>query len=197
MHDIPQTVHMKLNRVIIGDIPSRLYIFVAPSDTFLAHNPTKNPYVYKFPGITKFSLEYGDKEWPRKDGVEFRKVPGDLITKNGIRTLTDAEVERLVTHNWNSYDILRGPFTAPNFLHKMAVKEKEWFKYCCVMAVDLTPLACDFFNTDLRGPKSEGAIAINIKFAGVMPPDFKLVTISEFKNMVTWSVPDFKITMDV
>jgi hypothetical protein len=65
------------------------------------------------------------------------------------------------------------------------------------MAVDLTPLACDFFNTDLRGPKSEGAIAINIKFAGVMPPDFKLVTISEFKNMVTWSVPDFKITMDV
>jgi hypothetical protein len=196
MHDIHQTIHMKLNRAIIGDVPSRLFLFVARSDTFLAHNPTRNPYVYKFPGITKFSLEYGDKEWPRKDGVEFRHVPTDLMDKNRIRTLTDAEVEKLVIHNTRAYDILRGPFTAPNFLHKMAVKEKEWFKYCCVLCVDFSPLGCDFFNPDLRGPKSVGDIAIKIRFSGVMPADHKLVTISEYKNMVTWTVPDFKLSMD-
>jgi hypothetical protein len=64
------------------------------------------------------------------------------------------------------------------------------------MCVDFSPLGCDFFNPDLRGPKSVGDIAIKIRFAGIMPADYKLVTISEYKNMVTWSVPDFKLSMD-
>ena len=197
MHEIPQTNHMKINRAIIGDIPSRVYLFVAPSNHFLANNSTRNPYVYKFPFITRFTLKYGDKEWPRKGGVEILGVPDNVRDGDYIRTLTDDEVKELVEMNSNeAYNVLRAPATARNYLHKMAVQEEEWFKYCFVICVDLSALGSDFLTPDTREPKSEGDIAYDIEFKEVMPANHKLISIFEYKNMLTWNVPGFGISID-
>jgi hypothetical protein len=195
--NIISSSHVEMNRVIIGTVPSRIYVFVAPSDAFLADDPRKNPYVYRFPGYTKFAVKYGTKMWPREEHVEFKKVPKDMFENKRIRALNPDEIKTLAEANTDVYDILRGPFSSEGFLHKMAVKEEDWFRYSHVMCVDFTPLGCDFLTPDLRGPIPVGDISFDIHFAGVMPDNYKLVTICEWKNIVTWNVPDFGISWDV
>jgi hypothetical protein len=194
--NIPPSSQVTFNRAILGTIPSRLFMVILPTDAWRQNNPRKNPYIYKFAGITNMTLKYGDKEWPKKGGIDFHSVPNDILSDTEIKTLTDEEVDNLVNDNIEAYDIMRKVFSASNFTHKLAVKEREWFKYCNVLGVDFTPFQQDFLNPDVREPITEGDVTIRLSFVKPFPPGHKLILISEFKNTVTWSLPDFGLKGD-
>jgi hypothetical protein len=194
---LPSSNEFEMQRAIIGTVPSRIYVFIMPSEYLFADDPRKNPYVYRFPCYAKFGIKYGDFYWPREDKVTFNKVPKNMMEGRLIKHLSEDQVKELAENNTEAYDILRGAFTTPGYLHKMAIKEEDWFRYCHVMCVDFTPLACDYLFPDLRGPVPVGDLHMSFAFHDVLPLNYKLVTISEFKNVVTWEVPNFNLKTDV
>ncbi|ELU09569.1 hypothetical protein CAPTEDRAFT_202780, partial [Capitella teleta] len=171
-----------------------------PDDGDRAHsvwktnNPTKNPYVYRYPGLTKLKISYGDKEWPKKDGLEFINVPDNK--KPG--EFTDDEIDQIVRSNVDAYATMREVFTPSIYLHKMAVTPHDYFKYNFVMGVDLSPLAQDCLNPDTREPRYEGDLTIKMDFNHMLGENdpMMLIICAEHKNQITWHLPDFSLTTD-
>jgi hypothetical protein len=165
---------------------------MVPTAAWKTNSSIHNPYIYEMNGLKKFVVKYGDKEWPKKDGIEFNNIP------DRRENYTDDDLEKLVWENYHHYHMIRSVWTPPYNVHKMAVTPKDYFRYFFVMAVDMTPMGLDSENSDTREPQHIGDVAIELHFREQIPAasPLMLLVIQETKNLLTISLPEFMVVTD-
>ncbi|ELU16299.1 hypothetical protein CAPTEDRAFT_214353 [Capitella teleta] len=159
--NLPKAKSITLNCAVLGTLPSRLMMVIVPN-----------------------SILYGDKEWPKKDGLEFINVPDNEKRSE----FTDDEIDQIVRSNVDAYATMREVFTPSTYLHKMAVTPNDYFKYNFVMSVDLSSLAQGCLNPDTREPRYEGDLTIKMDFNHMLGENdpMMLIICAEHKNQITW-----------
>lgn len=190
--NMPKGRKITINRAISGMLPTRAFITILDNAAWKTDNPVRNPYNFQFPGLTGFTMKYGDMEWPYKGGYKINNVPASAPP------YTKAQTDLMVATNMDFYTKNMSVYYPKSLVHRLAVTPTDLFTHSFVLCVDLSPLGDKAENPNVRFTRFEGEITLEFEFSHELGAD-KSYTIAlghEYENQYAISVPDFTFNTD-
>ena len=192
-HNVPNGNHFTI-RAFQGRIPQRCCVFFVENGAFHAGSSERNPFDFKFWGVTEAYAKFAMKKYPDDDGIKIQGLPN---TAAGV-PYTKAQKEDIIRLNWPEIKRNMSTFVGEENVHKLYAKYEDFLDHCAVWTYDFTPL-CNVQGmpqTDFPNRQGFCELFFRLQVAPQPTDSITCVCLGEYNNTLEFVGPTYQSNND-